>query len=430
LTRDLRLFVRAGFDRVTGVAHPARGLLETTSIAAAGLLLTGTLVWAAPGAPSNPCGSGPSPSRSMEEWDECVRPSAHAAQEGAGSGLLLGSAALAKPASEPVAREAAPPATQSLPPSADGWRRWVDVPSAAAGLRYRARTFEGQPGVQNNLQSMVNLRARLKFDRGERVALHTLTTTGGRFRSGWNDTGLGTGSRSFQTSMKQLFAAVRPARAVRIEVGGLDIARGQSTEATTYDNDGYVVGQRVSVGGVDRGMGTLLVTRAHLGDLDTPNVLPRLRRLDRSNLHQVQVTRQFRPATISAEYTRHAESDVVRAATLLDVRATRVAHGLRFENYARLDPDQAYGFALTLRRQLSPALAVDLGLSRIDPDYGPLNGDRFATGQRAFGGLALEARPGLTLSTVLLQVVGGYPFTGPRTRLDVVLMYDAARAWR
>jgi hypothetical protein len=323
------------------------------------------------------------------------------------------------------------PAGDATAAQDDGWRRWIDVPTAEASLRYRARRFPADPAVQRNLESRVGLRMRLKFDPEGRFLLEALGASGSRFQSTWNDTGLGAGSPSYQVAVRELWAAVRPLSAVRFEVGGLGIARGASTEATTYDNDGYIAGQRITLGrAADRGVGRVLVTRAFLGNLDRPNVLPRLRRLDRANYHQVLLTREFSRARTSAEYTRHGSRDVVRAAALVDLRGARVVDRLRAETYVRLDPDAARGFAITLRRRLIPATHLDMGFARIDPDYGPLNGDRFANGQRAFGGVILEAAPGLTLSTMLLQVVGGERFTGPRTRLDVVLTYDVARTWR
>ncbi|HSC26680.1 MAG TPA: hypothetical protein VLD67_05370 [Vicinamibacterales bacterium] len=312
------------------------------------------------------------------------------------------------------------------PPSVEPWRRWIDVFTAAAGVRYRAvARGEERAGA---VQTTVGLRARLKLDRNGHYSVHTGTGSGRGFLSGWDSTGLGAGQPAYRIAMRELFASIRPAPAVQIEVGGLYLSRGESTEATTYDNNGYIVGERLVIGSAARY--AISLTRAYLGDLENPDVIPRLRRLDRANYLQAQLTtRPARRVMLSADYTRHLDSDVLRAAMVLDSVPTRVVDRIRFENYLRLHPTRAYGYAAMAQQRLSPRLSVGLGMSQIDSGFGGLNSDRYATGRRVFASFSFEARPGWIVSSQFIRALGG-TFTGPQTRVEIGVAYDALKAMK
>ena len=99
----------------------------------------------------------------------------------------------------------------------------------------------------NQLQHRETLRARLKFDAPGRYALNFGAFSGSRFTSGWNNTGIGLGDWQKTLSVRALYFAAQPIAGVEGQYGSMYIIKGESTEITTYDEDGYVIGERVSV---------------------------------------------------------------------------------------------------------------------------------------------------------------------------------------
>jgi len=123
--------------------------------------------------------------------------------------------------------------------------RWLEVQTASLTLRYRF--VEDARGVTtaNQMQDQDVFKARLKFDAGGRFSLNAGVASGTQFVASWNNTGVGTGRAVTNLYLKQLYFAAQPVRGVELQYGGLGILRGESTEITGYDNDGFVTGQRI-----------------------------------------------------------------------------------------------------------------------------------------------------------------------------------------
>ena len=83
--------------------------------------------------------------------------------------------------------------------------------------------------------------------RARTIRLNLGLFTGSRFTSGWNNTGIGLGDWQDPLSFRNLFFAAQPITGVEGQYGSMYILKGESTEITTYDDDGYVIGERVSV---------------------------------------------------------------------------------------------------------------------------------------------------------------------------------------
>src|SRR3954470_21339905 len=125
--------------------------------------------------------------------------------------------------------------------------RWLDLQNATLNLRYRVIDNSAGVVTTNQLQHRESLRGRLKADRSGRYALNFGLFTGARFTSGWDNTSIGISDAQRNLAFKQLFFAAQPVAGVEGQVGGLYIVRGESTEITTYDEDGYIMGERISV---------------------------------------------------------------------------------------------------------------------------------------------------------------------------------------
>ena len=125
--------------------------------------------------------------------------------------------------------------------------RWFDLQNATLNLRYRYIDSSAGIITTNQLQHRESLGARVKFDKSAKYTLNLGLSTGTRFTSGWDDTGWGINHAQKHLAFKAVYVAATPIAGVEAQYGGLYIIKGESTELTTYDDDGYVIGQRVSV---------------------------------------------------------------------------------------------------------------------------------------------------------------------------------------
>lgn len=313
------------------------------------------------------------------------------------------------------------------PPRDQGTMRWIDVSTATVGLRYRTLASGGRPGM-HQVQMAAAFRGRFKLDREGRLAVHAGIGTGRGFRGGWNSTGIGTGAFARDAAAKDFYlSAARGDRRFELLMGGFPFLRGEATEATTYDNDGAIIGARVSVR-PGRLVDELSFTRAYLGDLDQADVIRRLGRLDRANYYQVLATRRIGRAGLSMEYTAESGADIVRSAVSLSLQGIVPLDRVRFEHALRVSAPTGAGFAVAVQRQLSPHAMAAAGLSRLDEQAGRLNGDFYGSGTRMFGSVSRRFRDQWLASAQMAFAVGRSP-SGPKVRLDAGLAVDLARAW-
>src|SRR5215831_2483276 len=277
------------------------------------------------------------------------------------------------------------PSTQRTPSSAPPLARWFDVQTGTVATRFRYTEATTGAIVQNQQQLSEQFKARLKIDQPGAYAVNIALGTGNAFVKGWNNTSLGTPS-GFTSAVfvKQLFASASPLKGIEFQAGGLGIARGENSEVTSYDNDGYMVGERVTV----KRPGTLRVdelsvTMGYLGDSTTPGLWQRLHRISDPNYFQVLAAKRFNSrVSSSGDVTTVAGATTLRTAFKLDT-PHRGLDCIRFEQYARFD-DAAYGYLISGERVVARRFTLSTGLADIDQYYGGLNSDRFGSGRRWF----------------------------------------------
>ncbi len=107
-------------------------------------------------------------------------------------------------------------------------------------MQTRYRRIETSAGVvsADQMQDSMAFAGRVKLDARGKYTISAGLATGNGFTSGWNNTGVGTGDRVTALYLKQLYGSAAPVKGVDFSDGGLSVARGLSTEITTYDNDG------------------------------------------------------------------------------------------------------------------------------------------------------------------------------------------------
>ena len=326
---------------------------------------------------------------------------------------------------------AAPARGQTPPPPkpAPQLARWIDVQNATINVRYRFADDSAGTITTNQVQHRQGLRARFKFDAPGRYALNVGAFSGSRFTSSWNNTGIGLGDWRAPLAVRALYLAAQPVTGIQAQYGSLFIIKGESTEITTYDEDGYVIGQRVSV----RRPQTLFfeevsATVGYLtGDPAEYGVSKRVKYLnDRPNYFHYLVDKKIGTrAGISVDYTSVGGARTWRAATLVNTREVRVVDSIRFENYKRTNRSSAYGFAVSANKALTRKLGVGLGYASIDPRYGGLNSDRFNIGNRVFALASYALSSRFTASAFITRAIGNDVPLPHRTLSNLILAYNA-----
>lgn len=277
--------------------------------------------------------------------------------------------------------DSAQPAEAQPPPAI---RRWVEVEQAQIAWRYRWTESSDDRVTSSAVQFQPLLRARMPVDADGRVAFTIGAGGGNNFVGGWDNTGAGLGTFSGAFAVKQLFVTAAPVQNLEVSAGGLSMLRGESTEITSYDNDGYMVGERVAWRHDEGPVAQVAVTTGYLGDTREPNVFRRLDRLDTWNYEQLLIGwRLGRFVNASTDYTHEGERDTLREAVVVRMpRQTKVLTGVRLELYERVKPDTARGLNIAADLRPFQRLTMTAGIASIDRDYGSLNADRFDRGTR------------------------------------------------
>jgi hypothetical protein len=302
---------------------------------------------------------------------------------------------------------------------------WLELQSVSFGLRYRM--LENNLGLhaRNWSDHQQGLKLRLKLDPAARFSLSAVAANGDSFIAGWNLRGLGEQS-SNRMFLKQLFVTAKPHSGIEFQYGGLPIARGESSEITSYDNDGYLMGERLTLS-PGRGVDELTATAAYLGDLKKPSVTRRFRRLSDINYVQLLAKRRLTDRlTASADLTDFDGERTLRQG--LAVRPSKVVDLIRIEAYQRVSGRRAAGGAITIEKPFGPT-RLGASFASIDDRYIPLNADRYGRGRR----LSLVSTTAIGRD-VSLQVFVTRAFDDVvmpnRLRLDVQIRYELAAILR
>lgn len=327
----------------------------------------------------------------------------------------------------PAQSQAAPPPPQQKPAPLLG--RWIDLQNATLNTRYRFVETSSGTITTNQIQHRESLRGRLKFDAPGKYALNVGVFSGSRFTSSWNNTGIGLGDWQTPLGVRALYVAAQPIAGLEAQYGSLFIIKGESTEITTYDDDGYVIGQRVSVRRPrDLYFDEMSATVGYFtSDPTEIGVSKRIKYLDeRPNYGHFLVGKKAGTrAGVSADFTSVSGARTWRAAANVNTRELRAVDSVLFENYKRTNRNPAYGFALSLNKALTRKLSLNWGYARIDPFYGGLNSDRFHIGKRLFVGAAYALSSRFTASAFLTRAVGNDVPLPQRTLSNLIFAYNA-----
>jgi hypothetical protein len=333
-------------------------------------------------------------------------------------------------ASAPLHAQAPPPTptpAASQAAAREKIARWFDMQNATLNLRYRVIDNGAGVVTTNQLQHRESLRARIKADPAGRYAVNFGLFTGPRFNSGWDNTPIGISDTQRNLAFKQLFFAAQPVAGVEGQVGGLYILRGESTEITTYDEDGYIMGERISVRRPkDLYFDEISLTNANLNpDPARIGVSHRFRDFDQPNYRQFLVDKKFgKRARASTDFTADRGARIWRQSLNIKTPELHYVDTVIFENYERVHPDTEYGFALSIDKAVTRKLSFNGGYASIDSRFGGLNSDRFNSGNRVFLTTTYVVSPRVTASYYITTAVGRNPTLPLRTMSNLVVGYN------
>jgi hypothetical protein len=307
--------------------------------------------------------------------------------------------------------------------------RWLDWQAGTLDARYRV--IENSREVTTTNQAQWRETARLGFlvDRQHRYSVQMFAGTGGTFTGSWDPLGPGTGKGSWDPNVRQLYVSATPVSGATFEYGGLGLLRGEATEMTTWDNDGFITGERATLRRPhELFLDEISVTAGFLGDLGTPDVFRRFDRLDDHNYTQVLLAKGIAPRLgASAEWTSFGGISTIREAFHVTTRSWTPIDAVRVELYQRVEGTRGSGYALSAERTVTRAVAISGGYADIDEHNGGLNGDRFGSGRHVFTELRCSVLPALTVSA-FYGVAVNTPFTIPnRQRFDLVASWNVLK---
>ena len=333
-----------------------------------------------------------------------------------------------------VSRSATSPRARSLtlnaPLAQTGLSRWIDLQTVSLVARSRFVQNTQDVTTANQAQYQVQFKGRFKFDQAGKYSLNAGIFTGSRFVLGFNDTGIGTGEPVTNLYLKQLYFSAKPITGVEVQFGGLYFNRGESTEITTYDNDGYLMGERLVVQRPQNFFfDEISATHAFLGDLNTPNINKRWNRLKKSNYHQFLASKRIgERAVVSGDYSFQSGVDTLRQGLRLNTPEFKPIDFFRLEIYERVNSNAAAGLAVYGEKTLlQKRLTLGGGYAQIDPNYGPFNADRLSIGRRYFFNGSYKLTPEFTVSTFYTRAFSNNFQINNHTRFEVLVTYNFLR---
>jgi hypothetical protein len=307
--------------------------------------------------------------------------------------------------------------------------RWVDLQAGNLALDYKRAEPTAEPWYYQ-LQYRFLIRGLVKLDKRARYSVGFRVSTGNAFTFSWNNTSAGVGDFEKYVNLKEFYFSASPWKHVEFQFGGGAISRGESTETTGYSNNGYLMGERVSLRYPEKFFfDEISATGAYLGDPDKPGVFQRLHRLGSMNYHQFLVAKKVGVHfSASADYTFQDGVDTLREALKVMLNRNPWLDSVVFENYERLNRQSAWGCALWGQKSLNPRLTLLGGYVNIDKDYLNWNSDRMGKGRRMYVSATYSIWREFSVAGYATRAfLNDFP-VHTQTRFDLIVLYDIQKA--
>ncbi len=238
-------------------------------------------------------------------------------------------------------------------------------------------------------------------------------------------------SMGWQVFVRELYLSATPIKALTLEVGSFGFERGFSSEITTFDDDGYLSGERIRIHAPHQlFFDQVTLTSAYFGSFEKPNLFARTSDFSKSNYRQIAGKKQINKRVgLSAEYnwiSRSAHTSTTREALTVAVPESRLFDRVRLESYQMNshvslqgdDEARRQGIAVVGEKKIG-RVSGDFGFASIDRNYGlysgssfeqevgfSLNGDNYNTGIRVFTHLVVKLTPSLSAQAFYTHITG------------------------
>jgi hypothetical protein len=227
-------------------------------------------------------------------------------------------------------------------------------------------------------------------------------------------------SRGGYFTPRQLYFSATPVDQLTVEFGSLHIEHGQNTEITSFDDDGYISGERVRLHDPKHlYFDQIAVTSAYLGSPLTPDFIARGADLKRANYSQYLVEKKLpKHIVASADYTLLNHTHTFREAAAIKIPNDRIIDGARVELYQRTNDvnlagktfTAGSGFVVSAHHTFLKKAGFEGGYATVDERYAIYSGsiylatvgfawnaDAFETGKRGFTKLDCKLGKGVSL---------------------------------
>lgn len=364
--------------------------------------------------------------------------------------------------------------------------RWLDLKTFSHSERYRNEYNFGDAHLFEGGQDRSLIQGRVKLDAADRYSIGFRASTGHYYNWAYSDFAgkseaqrinegdlgksfigspfaaeralalavdpagkalLANPSTGWGVYVRELYLSASPVKALKVEFGSFGIERGEATEATTFDDDGYLDGERIIMH-IPKYLyfDQVGFTSAFLGNVDTPSMFDRGAAFKRSNYRQVFANKQLSDRiSLSAEYNWLNQTNTLREAAFFKISETKVFDSVRVEAYERLntvnlqglDVGGGSGLAVTLQKTITDRLSGDIGYADIDKNYSvyfgdrffhavgfALNGDQYGLGKRPFMHASYKVNPVVAVYGFYTHEIGQTIVSLNKQGLNVGLGFD------
>jgi hypothetical protein len=266
--------------------------------------------------------------------------------------------------------------------------RWFDMQSGIVGIRNKSfvpYSTKGGPWI-SQIHYSASFSWSFKFDPKGNYKLNFAAGTGKGFVGSWNNTGVGHDAFVRKFFLRQLSLAAMPLPGLELQYGGFGTVRGDWTDITDLNNNGFLMGERIRIRRPDKFFfDEISLTGGALTDIDNPDVFDRFRRLDKLNYYQCFVVKRIgENVSLSGGYDSYYGDDLLHQAVEITIKNLPVADSILFENYERLNNLPAWGFGLTFQKTLFSRWLLSAGVSSVERYFVPLNSERLGRGHKIY----------------------------------------------
>lgn len=359
--------------------------------------------------------------------------------------------------------------------------RWLDLTEMSESQRFRRSYDENDADLFANGQQRTALSGHLKLDKDGKYFIGFRATSGRYFNWSYADyighdfyhyavlsvnsftpaelgefftavavdpehSTLKFDANGWHFYLRDLYASATPVKGLTAEFGSFSLERGYSTEITTFDDDGYVAGERLRLNDpkhlfVDE----LSFTSAYLGDVTTPNFFDRGKRLRQANYRQIVAKKLIdKRVGVSAEYNSISQTNTLREAAVVGTSELKAVDDVHFELYQRVNSvtqqganvTAGNGFATFVGKKVG-RLSGDVGYASVDRYYTvygdsrffdsvgfSLNGDTYSTGNRIFTHASVKINPVVSVFGYYTHTTSGDDYTFNKQGFNAGLKFD------